>query len=272
MVNVRMVNVRVFGCEDVMSTVLFRFKDIPDASTFGIFNEIDRTTVQTWEVNSGDSELSVDIPTTWQSPYRVIRAMRYFIPNGRAPIEPSVTEILITGGDYYIDIDREIPNEEHNQKSVKVLITTIYSNNALSGRQKFYVSLLALQSYFEQLTYGMLVLSGHMSKTKFNNGKAEHLIKEAFSEGNTFLQAGRITICPGKEPFHEGLPDESRQVLENIFHEIRKLRNRVAHRWGYQDVGCDKILEIFRKVGENIDYYITEEDFYHKATFVFVRL
>jgi hypothetical protein len=87
------------------------------------------------------------------------------------PIERSTKEVLITGGDYYLDAIREIANEEHNQKSVKELITTIYSNDVLSGRQKFYVSLLALQSHFEQLMYGMLVLSGHMSKTKFNDEK-----------------------------------------------------------------------------------------------------
>ena len=255
-----------------MSNILFRFKNIPCPSTFGIFDEADRTTVQTWEINPGDSELAVDIPSTWQSPYRVIRAMRYFIPNSMEPIERSTKEVLITGGDYYLDAIREIANEEHNQKSVKELITTIYSNDALSGRQKFYVSLLALQSHFEQLTYGMLVLSGHMSKTKFDDKKAEHLIKEAFAERNTFLQSGKIEICVGKSVLCERVTDKARGDLVNIFQEIRWLRNRVAHRWGYQDIGCDKILEIFRKVGESIDYYTTDEDFYNKAAFVFVRL
>lgn len=255
-----------------MSNILFRFKNIPCPSTFGIFDEADRTTIQTWEINPGDSEITVDILPTWQSPYRVIRATRYFIPNSREPIERSAKKVLITGNDYHINVNRETANEEHNQKSVKELITTIYSNDALSGRQKFYVSLLALQSHFEQLTYGMLVLSGHMSKTKFNNGKAEHLIKEAFAEKNTFLQSGEIEICPGKSVFRERVTDKTRGDLDNIFQEIRKLRNIVAHRWGYQDVGCGKILEIFRKVGENIDYYTTDEDFYNKASFVFVRL
>ena len=49
-----------------------------------------------------------------------------------------------------------------------LLIHKIQGNDNLDGRQQFYISLIALQSYFEYKIYGMLVLSGYISKKGFN--------------------------------------------------------------------------------------------------------
>ena len=89
------------------------------------------------------------------------------------PIYDDEDVIEFNGGDYYSDINRNKLKEELNQRSVETLIHKIHGTPNLDGRQQFFISLIALQSYFEYLVYGMLVLSGHSSKTAFENFKTK---------------------------------------------------------------------------------------------------
>ena len=253
--------------------ILFRFKNIPCSSTFIVFDDQHRGNANVIYVASGDSEISIHIPGAWQSPFRDIRgSSKYYIPNARVPIDLSTTEQEITGDIYYLDAVRPPENEELNQSSIENIITTVFNNQALNNRQKFYISLLALQSYFEQLTYGMLVLSGYISSNKFEKLNSNNSITKAFDENNPFCHAGEIHICPGKAVAQNEIPKEIRENFEAMFQSIRRLRNRVTHRWGYQDIGCEAISDIFRSIGENVDYYRDEDDFYGKATLIFLRL
>lgn len=79
-------------------------------------------------------------------------------------------------------------------------------------------------------------------------------------------------ISPGKENQGSIMPLTSRREVENIFNEIRKLRNKVVHKWGYRDITRDELRDIFSNLNETIDTTLNDDDFYQRATFVLIRL
>jgi len=68
------------------------------------------------------------------------------------------------------------------------------------------------------------------------------------------------------------MPQHVRDELEKIFEEIRKLRNNVVHGWGYKDIGQEGIQKAFTNMGESVPMRESEEEFYHDASFVLIRL
>ena len=50
------------------------------------------------------------------------------------------------------------------------------------------------------------------------------------------------------------------------------VRNKVVHRWGYKDLGQEKLQEIFSELGESINLNSSDEKFYSDACFVCLRL
>jgi len=189
------------------------------------------------------------------------------------PINDNEDSIEFNGGDYYVDVDRKVLNEEINQKMVETLVHKISGKSNLDGRQQFFISLIALQSYFEYLVYGMLMLSGHSSKNAFKNlFNHKNRTKEAFSLNNTEFFTDKISICPGKENLGSIMPVDSRKKVEKIFNVIRILRNDVVHKWGYEDLTRNDLKDRFSNVNEALD--ITQDDnaFYQSATHVLIRL
>ncbi len=164
-------------------------------------------------------------------------------------------------------------NEELNQKSIETLIHTIFNHESLNGRQQFFISLVSLQSYFEHLIYGMLVLSSHISKSQFKNiNNHPRRTTMAFSDDNIDFFSNQIIICPGKENLGNTIESQVKTELENIFNEIRTLRNNVVHKWGYKDISQQEIKDIFNRIGEDINLDDSNNEFYSKSAFVFVRL
>lgn len=254
--------------------MIFKFKDIPCDATFAVFDKDNRgPTSDVRNVSIGDTEFDIEIPATWTSPYRNFRTGEYFVPNAYMPIVGDVSEIVISGGDFYIDVNRERRNEELNRRSIETLIHQIHGNRDVDGRQKFFVSLVSLQSYFEHLVYGMLVLSGHLSRRKFKNLETQaKRIPVAFSDNNTQFFSQQIEICPGKGGLGSHIPSEIKDAQEKTFEKIRKLRNKVVHSWGYKDIGQQEIKDDFLDLGENINLIEPDDAFYEQASFVLVRL
>ena len=137
----------------------FNFVNIPKESSFGVFDkENSKPTMDFRKIQLGNSSFNLTIPDNWETPFRTLRTTGYWIPRSYMPIGEDEELIEFTGGDYYVDVDRTVLNEELNQRSVETLIHMIHGNKKMDGRQQFYISLLALQSYFEHLAYGMLVM------------------------------------------------------------------------------------------------------------------
>lgn len=254
--------------------IKFNFENIPRESTFAVFDKDNnknndyRTVIQ-----PGNTCFEFTIPDEWHTPFRVLRTVGYSIPRSYLPINVNEDVIEFNGGDYYVDVDRDVLNEELNQRSVETLIHQIHGNDNLDGRQQFFISLIALQSYFEYLVYGMLVLSGHSSKTSFKSlGTHEYRTKEAFSVNNIEFFTNNIIICPGKENLGNIIPLALREEVEEIFNQIRTLRNKVVHGWGYKDIPCDKLRDMFSNVNEAIDTSLSDNAFYQRATSVLIRL
>ena len=249
------------------------FENIPVESKFAVFNKGNKGSSKVWVIEPGSSELEAQIPQEWDLPYRNIRTIGYWIPDAYIPINKNDTEIIVTGADYYIDVDREAMNEELNQRSIETLIHVIHGNKHINSRQKFFISLVSLQSYFEHLVYGMLIQSGHISKTRFKDLQTHaRRTPIAFSVDNTDFFSNNIEICPGKENLGATLLDDVKDELKNIFDKIRTLRNKVVHKWGYKDISQQEIKDTFALVGENIDLNDSDDIFYKNAAFIFVSL
>lgn len=223
-------------------------------------------------IKCGDTKLEVNIPPEWNSPFRDIRSSEYFISNARIPIDKSNKELEITGESFYIDVST-VSDETKNQQNIETLIHGIFGCDNLSGRQKFFVSLVSLQSYFEYLVYGMLITSKHITKSKFdklNNHKFR--TKEAFSNSNKKFFTDEVEIHQGKDSVKTDIASLQRDELEKIFIEVCALRNKIVHNWGTADIGKDVVKEIFFKLGENIDLNISSDQFYYNASYACIRL
>ena len=119
----------------------------------------------------------------------------------------------------------------------------------------------------------MLVLSTHSSKTQFENlSTHECRTNEAFSPDNTDFFSRQICICPGKENLGSEIDQPTRTLVKSIFDEVRTLRNKVVHRWGFKDIEQRELREIFERLGEPMGYHTEDETFFSEAAFVFVRL
>ena len=253
--------------------MLVRFRDIPAQSTFAVFDEGSGGPATTWTIPPGDFEVNAKIPRDWRAPFRVLRCREYFIPQDRVPIEDSEAEILISGDAYYLDVNREAANEERNRRVVERLIHQLHGSDLLDGRQKFYISLISLQSYFEFLVHGMLVLAGHVSMRRFNELEThKRRTAVAFDDANTDFFSTNIEICPGKEGLGAAIETRARSEAKGILDEIRTLRNKVVHAWGYKDVGRDRIRTTLEGLGEQLGYHESDDAFYAAAAYAMVRL
>lgn len=248
------------------------FIDIPESIRFAVFDKVSKESAKSYNVESGSSRLSVEIPGDWQSPHKNVRSSHYYIPNAWAPIDPT-RPLRVQGKDFYIDVSRDPHATELNRQDVENLIVQVYRSDNLSGRQKFYVALVSLQSFFENLVYGMLVLSGHKSRRQFEMLEThENQTKEAFAASNRAFFSTKISICPGKDNLGMDVPQTRRDEIKVIFDEIRTLRNRVVHGWGYRDVELEELRRIFEKLGEPLSHHQDDASLYSEAAFACVRL
>ncbi len=241
-----------------------------------VFDDANKGTTRgiSFNVEVGDSDWSIEIPGEWESPYRTLASpVEYYVPDQRQAIDDVNQILAITGADFFLDVTRERGDEEQNQRSIEGLITAIGNNDSLSGRQKFYICLVSLQSWFEYIVHGMLVLSEHVSKTRFNAlSTHEARTRVAFDSANTDFFSTAIQIAPGKGDLGSDISATQRAEMENIVNEVRALRNKVVHRWGYKDIGRERLTEMFQRMGENPIYDPDDDGWYAKAAFLFVRL
>lgn len=254
--------------------LIVKFQNIPIDSMFAFFDfDNGKSKKEVWEISTGDSSIEFEIPDNWTNPYQNLRPKSYWIPNAYIPVDKTKSEITFTGGDYYIDINREKIPEELNQESIESLIHSIHNNQSVNARQQFFISLVSVQSYFEYLVYGMLVKSGYKTLTEFNNlYMHENRINEAFTSSNTHFFSNNIQICPGKENLGQLIQTNEINNMKEIFNTVRKMRNKIVHSWGYRDLSKEDINSYFRRVCEYINLRTTDDEFYRNAAFVFVRL
>ncbi len=254
-------------------TIEFIFTDIPVESNFTVFDKEDSVNTKDFrKIPPGNTSFEFTIPDDWNKPHYSLRIAGYHIPRSFMAINDDEYIIKFDGGDYYIDI-RDKLEVERNQTSIETLIHKIHGHKELDGRQQFYISLVALESYFEHLVYGMLVLSGHCSDTQFDDIHSQYRrINNAFSEDNTDFFTDSITICPGKENLVDIMQNPQREEVKNIFNEIRRLRNKVVHGWGYRSIARDELQEIFSRMNESIDTTLDDKEFYQSLCAIFIRL
>ena len=251
----------------------FTFINIPIESTILIVDNYDRSRDYNHEITVGNSTLIFELPDNWSNPYYKILTTKYYIPNSTIKIESSDNNFEITGNEFYADLDREKLNEELNQIDVESLIHRVSAIVQISGRQKFYISLNALQSYFEYLTFAMLVRSGKIGRNAFRAlGNHENQTIAAFDSGNTSFFTDNIIITPGKASAGTNIAIEFRDEIKNIFTEVRKLRNRVIHGWGDKDVDRQKLSDIFSNMNLVLQITGDDETFYTSATQLLVTL
>jgi len=251
----------------------FSFINIPIETKIMIIDNDDKSNNHHHEIPIGNSSFRFELSDTWSNPYYKVFPTKYFIPNSVVKIESTDTNFQLTGGDYYADLDRERLKEELNQVDVESLIHNVSGINQFSGRQKFYISLNSLQSYFEYLTYAMLVRSGKIGKRAYRAlGSHENQTNEAFDLGNTSFFTDNIIITPGKPRAGTIIEIEFRDEVKNIFTEVRKLRNKVIHGWGDKDVDRQKLSDIFSNMNLVLQIPGDDETFYNSATQLLVTL
>ena len=250
----------------------FTFENIPELCGFAVFDYDNKEgTGKSWRIPAGNTTFEFEIPEDWTSPYYSLNALTYYIPNQYDKLsEPNFS---FSGADFYLDITRGRPEAELNQESIEQLIYGIQQNPNLDFRQKFYIALVSLQSYFEYLCYGMLVLSRYKTDAEFESlSNSNNRINSGFSRRNTSFFNDQITICPGKENLGQLINDEARQELQNIFHMIRDMRNAVVHAWSYNNLSKEQLKNNFESVGEQVKMHLDIPEFYTDVTHNFVRL
>ena len=241
----------------------FSFTEIPEMSKLVLVDNLQKESVD-FDIPTGDSEVEYEVPKSWQGSY-VIRTVKYYIPDSYVQITDTGSPISVSGKDYYLDINRPAEEVEQQWNSVEDLIVAINRTN-LEPRQKFYTGLLSLNSYCEFLVHAMIVRSGHMSKTKFDNlNTHEERISCAFDKKNKKFFAKSFYICPGKSCDVAEMRLETRSYLKLIMNELRKLRNDVAHSWGYREVSEERIIQLFKEAEHNLQYTSNAKDFFEAA-------
>lgn len=250
----------------------FTFENIPEECRFTVFDYDNKDrTGKSWRILAGTSSFDYQIPSEWNNPYYSINTLTYYVPNQFEKLPQS--RFLISGANFYLDITRNKPEAELNQESIEKLIYGIQQNANLDFRQKFYIALVSLQSYFEYLCYGMIVLSGYKTHREFEELKnSNNRINSGFSKSNTNFFTDKISICPGKESFGQLIKTDSRLELQGIFHMIRSMRNDVVHSWSYNNLSKEQLKKSFESVGEQVKLYLDIPEFYADVTQNFVRL
>lgn len=253
-----------------MRKIKFTFANIP-ADTRVLVGHQGAPRLYTDRLPAGDHAFEVEFPDGSQPLLRVI-CREYTIPEKGGPIGDGVTEYVVTGADYYVDVSRPDRPEAQNLKSIESLIYQVSSAGNLNGRQHFYTALIALESYLEYLTYGMLVLSEHWSETKYRQSRQEVAIKAAFDGANTDFFTTEVVLCPGKTV--QLLPMDATERAEWVecFDTVRKLRNQIVHSWGSRDISRADLEARFNAIGEMMNTFGTDEEFYTRETFLFTRL
>jgi len=256
-----------------MTMVRFEFRNIPKESKFAVFDkDSTENRKKFWVIPPGDEDVEWELED-WENPHYVLRCKGYWIPGGFVPLDATSSPIVLSGKQYYIDITRERIAEELNQESIESLIHSIHGSAGINGRQLFFVALVALQSYFEYLVHGMLVLSGHMHKPHFERLRTHNKrLSKAFSKRNSSFFSDRIEICPGKDGLGSLISDPDRAELRRIFDTVRIMRNKVVHAWSFQDVTKVEIESYYNQLKEYINIRLPDDEFYTNAAFVFVRL
>lgn len=243
----------------------FIFKDIPEPSKFALFDRGQEGPVETFDIPVGDAAVDFDIPDDWQQPHYALRTLLYYISDAYVPITDTASPISISGADYYLDITRPDQEVEQNWKSVENLVVAINGSD-LDPRQKFFTGLLSLNSYFEFVVHAMLVQSGHISYRKFKElQNHKNRIEAAFKEDNTSFFATKFEVCPGKSVQTNEVSPETRTFLAAVMNDVRKMRNDVAHKWGYRDVPEERIKELFETARVNLPYAPDAEAFFEIA-------
>ena len=250
------------------------FTNIPEETTFAVFDyDNKKAKSPSHKIPVGDSETDIEIPEDWSNPYHNIRAHGYIVDDAYSPIDRSKTELNFSGELYYLDITREKNPQELNQFDIEAIITGIHGIDILSSRKKFFIALTSLESYFEYLTFGMLVLSGYKTEVEFEDLKNQSSrIDCAISRRNTSFFNNQIEIRPGVENEGQLIEDPQREALKDIFHGIRDMRNKIIHAWSYNDLGKENLSQRFADMGENIGTHLDEDTFYRDAAFQCVRL
>jgi hypothetical protein len=222
------------------SIFTLKLNDIPEETVVGVFDYAQKDTVKGFyeKFQIGNSKKDFTIPSTWSKPWISVRSKKYQLLNKyRYMSLENVTEVKIDGGMYFLDSSREEDEETLNQKAVESLI---YGPSSLTGRQKFYVVVVATESHFEYLTYNMLVTSGHMLKPKFDDLKEQKArIQKAFSKENTKFFAEHIELKPDNIiPLEKTVWTEIEKI-KDIFEKICKLRNDIVHGWSLPNPKAD---------------------------------
>ena len=250
----------------------FKFENIPELSKFVVFDFDQNRFAETYEIPLGDKEIDFEIPSDWKRPHYTIKTVLYYIPDSYVPITDTRNPITISGADYYIDVTQDDAEVKQNWKSVEGLIFAI-NHSDLEPRQKFFTSLLSLNSYFEYLVHAMLVLSGYISNNRFRDlGNHENRIAEGFSKDNTAFFAPAFDLCPGKSVEIAELPQNTRSNLMTVMNDVRKLRNDVAHKWGYRDVPEERIKSLFETAKIVLPPASNSDAFFEYAAQYFARI
>ena len=229
-----------------MPDTTFSFKNIPSSTTFCVFDADTKEKAHIGEVQLGDSSMVISTPSSWTTPTRTLRSKEYFLPEAFKGFTPGST-VTFSGDDFYIDISQGETPPERNRKAVEALIHQSAHASLFDARQRFFASLIALQSYYEYLTFGMLVLSDQLTEKGYKKlYKHSVQTKQAFASTNTSFFATKIDICPGKSVTSMVTLKQARELLPN-FEEVRKLRNAVAHSWCYRDLPRHDIVDRLKK-------------------------
>lgn len=215
-------------------SMIFTHTDFPEPVTLAFFDNADKSKAAIIHRDvAGSGTLSVSVPNDWTDCHLSIRASSYFIPNSYRAINPSL-DLSMTGAEFFLDIDAGDRQNELNSVSVEQLIHSVISSTGLDSRQKFYIGLMSMNSYCEYLTHTILVKSGHLSNAAFRNLNHQDAITASFSSFNTDFFQNRITLCPGKEVDLPSVDQVARDSLAEIMQDVRVLRNKVAHSWGFK--------------------------------------
>ncbi len=255
--------------------MIFKFSNIPEKTAISIFDKANNGSADSIsrQIEAGDFELDFEIPATWEDPYIALAPFLYYVPNSYQSLDRKFSEFLLSGDNYYLDITRDPTRKEENRESVEQILIKIGQSEDLSGRQKFYVSLMALNSHFEFLTHSILVVSGYKTQRKFKDlGKHENRINSALDAANTKFFGLTLDICPGKSIEPGEVKPDVMLNCNKIMQNVRKLRNDVAHGWGYNDLSNDDIIDFFKNLDVLLPYSPTDEMFFQNAAQAFVSL
>ena len=160
-----------------------------------------------------------------------------------------LNKIEINGWMFYLDVCWIDPtSEELNLENIEKLIYV--SGQELSEKQKFFISIISLESYFEYIIYVMLVVSRNISKSKYDDlSTACSRSKEAFENNTAFFQT-EISVHPWLNIPVKNIEDGEKERILWIFDKIRKLRNDIIHAWSFKDKTFEEIKESLIALGE----------------------